>query len=132
MGRIRDMLGLAVSFGMVDFALAVFRLSLRLILKKRDKRKRMQYPELNLRIEMFGNLVDELQYWHKCISGEEGEDSLEYCEERFQDAIDACKDMRLIILEELEEYVKNCRTNDIPLDLGYYRVKRQLTESTFD
>jgi hypothetical protein len=132
MGRISVMLTGLISYGMGGLVQVVLRRSLRHILKKRDKRKRMQYPELNLRIEMFGNLVDELQYWHKCISGEEGEDSLEYCEERFQDAIDACKDMRLIILEELEQYVKDCRTNDIPLDLGYYRVKRQLTESTFD
>lgn len=92
----------------------------------------MQYPELNLRIEMFGNLVDELKYWHTCISGEEGEDSLEYCEERFQDSLDACKDMREILLEELDQYVKDCRTDDIPIDLGYYRVNRQLKETSFD
>ncbi len=92
----------------------------------------MQYPGLNLRIEMFGNLVDELSYWHKCIDGEESDDSLEYCEERFQDALDACKDMRLILLEELDQYVKDCRSNNYPTDLGYWRVKAQLVETTFD
>lgn len=91
----------------------------------------MQYPGMTLRIEMFGNLVDELTYWHKCLDQEEGEDSLEYCEERYTDALDACKDMRSILIEELDQYVRDCKTNDIPVDISYWRIKAQLIETDF-
>lgn len=92
----------------------------------------MQSPGTTLRIEMFGNLVDELKYWHTCLSDEDSDDSIEYCEERFQDVLDACKEMRLLLIEELEDYVKDCNKSDIPIDISYWRIRRQLFETTFD
>jgi hypothetical protein len=92
----------------------------------------MQYPEMTLRIEMFGNLVDELKYWHKCLEDEEGDDGIEYCEERFEDVLDACKEMRLLLIDEMEEYVTNCKTNNVPIDISYWRIKIQLNETCFE
>jgi hypothetical protein len=93
----------------------------------------MQTPDRNLRIEMFGNLVEELSYWQRCIEDEEmsGEADLDYCESRFSETLDAIREFRIILIEDLELYVKDCKANSIPVDLGYWRVKKQLYESTF-
>jgi len=82
---------------------------------------------------MFGNLVEELSYWQKCLEDEEasGECDLEYCESKFEETLDAVREFRLILIEDLEQYVKDCKEHDIPVDLGYHRVRKQLYESTF-
>ena len=84
---------------------------------------------------MFGNLVDELQYWQKCIEDEEvngdSGDELDYCESMFTETLDAIREYREMLIGDLEQYVRDCKENDIPVDLGYWRIKKQLYESTF-
>jgi hypothetical protein len=92
----------------------------------------MQNPEMNLRIEMFGNLIEDLNYWHSCCDNEENEDELQYCEQMFIDTLASVKEMRQILLEDFEEYLNDCKLNEIPVDIGYWRVRKQLQESTFE
>lgn len=91
----------------------------------------MQNPGTTLRIEMFGNLIEELNYWHYITEHEEGEYQLEYAEQMFIDTLAAVRDMREILLEELHEYKMDCRANNSPIDLSYHRIEKQLKESTF-
>ena len=92
----------------------------------------MQNPETTFRIEMFGNLVDELKYWHNCLSDENSDDSIDYCEDKFEETLTACREYREILIEELDEYVKDCRNGDIPIDLSYWRIRKQLQETDFE
>ena len=94
----------------------------------------MQNPSLTLKIEMFGNLVDELNHWNLCCEDEsvQGGDELEYCEQRFLEVLDAVKEYRELLLEEFEVYFHDCKLNKIPIDISYYRIKRQLQESYFE
>ena len=91
----------------------------------------MQRPELTLKIEMFGNMIEELNYWNYICSHEEGENEFEYAEQMFMDTLNAVKEMREILLEELNEYKQDCRNNSIPIDISYFRIEKQLKESTF-
>lgn len=92
----------------------------------------MQSPEMNLRIEMFGNLIEDLNYWHICCDNEESEEELQYCEQMFIDTLASVKEMREILLADFEEYLNDCKANEIPVDIGYWRVRKQLQESTFE
>lgn len=91
----------------------------------------MQNAGTTLRIEMFGNLIEELNYWHYVCENEEGEYQLEYAEQMFTDTLAAVKDMRDILIEELHEYKVNCRLHNEPIDISYHRIEKQLKESTF-
>jgi hypothetical protein len=92
----------------------------------------MQTPEMTLRIEMFGNLIEELNYWHNACGDEEQDENLQYCEDRFIDALEAVRDLRQALLEDLQGYLYECRSNSVPIDISYYRIKKQLEESTFE
>lgn len=91
----------------------------------------MQTPELTFKIEIFGNLIEDLNYWHLSC-GEDENDDLPYCEEKFIESLRAVRDMRAVLLEELEWYLNDCRINQVPIDLSYYRIKKQLEDSTFE
>lgn len=93
----------------------------------------MQSPGMTLKIEMFGHLVEELSYWQKCCDEEAelGGEEFQYCEDEFTKVLAAIRDFRTILIEDLDIYVKNCKEDGIPIDLGYWRIKRQLEESTF-
>ena len=90
----------------------------------------MQTPQLTFKIEMFGNLIEELNNWQRIGEEDDLMDS-DYVEDRFIETLAAVRDMRDILLKELEEYEAACRINNEPIDLGYYRIKKQLAESTF-
>ena len=80
---------------------------------------------------MFGNLIEELNYWHYVCEHEEGEHEFEYAEQMFVDTLNSVREMREILLEELNDYRIDCEANQIPIDLGYFRIQKQLKESTF-
>lgn len=91
----------------------------------------MQTPELTFRIEMFGNMIEELNYWHHVCEHEEGETEFEYAEQMFTDTLNAVRELREDLLEELNEYKNTCKTSNIPVDISYHRIQKQLEESTF-
>lgn len=91
----------------------------------------MQRPELTLKIEMFGNLIEELNYWHHVCEHEEGDREFEYAEQMFVDTLSSVKEMREVLLEELDEYRRDCEVGNVPVDISYYRIQKQLKESTF-
>jgi len=128
MGGIRDLLMLRMLSGVEDLVRAVFVKELRL---KSNKRELMQNDSLTFKIEMFGNLVEELNHWHQVCDNEEHEDSFEYCEQMFIDTLNAVKEMREVLLEDFDEYKQNCKANNQPTDLSYYRIEKQLKESIF-
>jgi hypothetical protein len=115
---------------MVGSAQNVIRIRLRSKLKKRERRIRMQTPQLTFKIEMFGNLIEELNNWQRIGEEEDLMDS-DYVEDRFVETLAAVRDMRNILLQELEEYIYDCKNTGTPVDLSYYRIKKQLAESTF-
>lgn len=91
----------------------------------------MQSQHTNHRIEMFGNLVEELSYWNDQCNHEDG-DSLDYCETKFEETLSAVKEFREELLKELYEYIRDCNEDDIPIDISYYRILKQLEQSTFE
>lgn len=95
----------------------------------------MQIASLTFKIELFGNLIEELNYWNKSCEEEsdmgEGED-LQYCEDKFLETLRSVRDMRAILLNDFTEYKLDCKTNGTPIDLSYYRIERQLKESSFE
>lgn len=91
----------------------------------------MQTPEMSFRIELFGGLIEELNMWHASCEDHE-DDDFEYCEVKFIETLKAVRDTREMLLEDLEKYLEDCKRTDIPIDLSYYRILRQLKESTFD
>jgi hypothetical protein len=118
--------------GMVGLVLTVIRTRLRPKLKNGEL---VQNPNLVLKINLFGNLIEELNHWHLCCDDEARygeEDELQYCEDKFVETLEAVRDMRALLLSDLEEYVRLCKEDNEPVDLGLYRVKKQLDESTFE
>jgi hypothetical protein len=81
---------------------------------------------------MFGNLIEELQYWHLSVDDEDEEGDLEYCEQKFLETLRAIRDLREALLDDLNVYIEKCKADNEPIDLAYYRIKKQLDESTFD
>lgn len=91
----------------------------------------MQNENLTMRIELFGSMVEELTYWNDVCNNEEG-DALEYAESKFEDSLAAVKDFRAILIDDLYGYVADCKEFDEPIDLNYYRILKQLEQSTFE
>ena len=99
--------------------------------KKLKKRGRMQDQEIVARIEMFGGLLLELKHWHLCLENEEGESPLEYLESRYNETLDVCREFRLLLIMELNEYVENCKRYNEPIDISFYRIKKDLEQNPF-
>lgn len=116
-----------VSIG-VAFVQTVSERKLSLRLKKRG---RMQDQEIVARIEMFGGLLLELKHWHLCLENEEGEEPLEYLESRYNETLDVCREFRLLLIMELNEYVENCKRDNEPIDISFYRIKKDLEQNPF-
>lgn len=80
---------------------------------------------------MFGNLVEELGYWNDQCNQEDGNELI-YCEQRFEDMLVSVRGMREQLLEELYEYIRDCKENNTPIDISYWRILKQLEQSTFE
>lgn len=88
----------------------------------------MERPDLTFKIEIFGNLVDELGYW----ATESNENDIEIAEIKFDETLAAVKEMRSLLLEDLEEYERNCKLNNEPIFLSYRVIKKELEKHTFE
>lgn len=88
----------------------------------------MQNPEMNLRIEMFGNLLQDLRYWDNCLDNGETDDELEYLEIRYDEVLEALRDFKGLLIEELTDYVEHCKKSNTPIDLSYYRIRKELEQ----
>jgi hypothetical protein len=88
----------------------------------------MQTPDRTIRIETFGELVLELNYWHD-ISDESGD--IQYAESKFLETLEAIRDYREYLINDLDIYFQECKATGTPIDLSYYRIYKQLNESTF-
>lgn len=97
---------------------------------KLKQKNAVQTPALTLKIELFGNLIEQLNHWQS-IGEEDDVMDLDYVEERFIETLAAIRDMRNVLLEDLEGYLHDCKVNNVPVDLNYFRIKKQLDESTF-
>lgn len=85
----------------------------------------MQNPQLTLKIELLGGLVEELAFWSNDLKGDE------YSDNKFEEVLDAVREMREVVLEELEDYFNECKLSGEPIALNYYRVKKELERTTF-
>ena len=88
----------------------------------------MERPDLTLKIEIFGNLVEELGYW----ADESNNDGLDIAEDKFDEVLEAVQAMRQILLEDLNEYERNCKVNNEPIFLSYRVIKKELEKHTFE
>lgn len=89
----------------------------------------MQTPERTDRIETFGELVLELNRWNEIT---EYGDNLSYIESKFMETLDAIREYRTYLLQDLDTYFIECKKDQIPIDLSYYRIYNQLKEATFE
>lgn len=88
----------------------------------------MERPDLTFKIELFGNLVEELGYWAE----ESNNGGIELAEEKFDETLAAVKEMRGLLLEDLNEYERNCKLNNEPIFLSYRVIKKELEKHTFE
>ena len=93
----------------------------------------MQKPEITLQIELFGNLVEELNYCSDLCDIEEEEfgQAIEETEERFYEVLAAVREMRDTLSNMMREYRNECEEFDIPIDINYHRIYKQLKETSF-
>lgn len=76
---------------------------------------------------MLGNLIIELKYWSEGY--EDGE--LDIVEEEFDKTLAALKEMRDVVLGELDGYFEHCKATNEPVYIPYWTVRKELRESTF-
>ena len=85
----------------------------------------MDKAEITFKIELLGHLLAELQYW-------DGEDmDLAFADQKYDETLAALKEMKGIVLEELEGYFLYVRTNNEPPYLPYYQIYRDLKNAKF-
>jgi hypothetical protein len=87
----------------------------------------MEKPEISFKLELLGNLILQLKYW--TTEFEDGE--IELVEEEFDRTLEAVREMREVLLEELDGYFEHCKVNNEPVYLPYWTVRRELRETTF-
>jgi predicted component of type VI protein secretion system len=86
----------------------------------------VENPTLTLKIELLGGLVQELSFWASL------EDGGEYGDQKFDEVLSAAQEMRVIVLDDIEEYLNDCKVNNEPVCLNYFRVRRELQACTFE
>ena len=86
----------------------------------------MERPQLTFKIELLGGLVEELAFWSNL------EDGGEYAEVKFDEVLEAVREMRLVVLCDLTEYLEDVAINNEPVCLNYIRVKKELERTTFE
>jgi hypothetical protein len=87
----------------------------------------MEKPELEFKIQLLGGLLDQLNYYT------EFEDSdLEPIEQEFQEVLAALRELREVLLGELDEYFANSQANNEPIYLPYWTIRKELRESNFE
>lgn len=87
----------------------------------------MERPEITFKLELLGHLILELKYWTSEF--EDGE--IQAVEDEFDRTLAAVKEMRQVLLEELDGYVEHCKVNNEPIYLPYWTVRKELREATF-
>lgn len=85
----------------------------------------MQRHALTLKIELFGHLLEELNYWASV------DDDIDLAEDKFKEVLSAIKEMREILLKDIEGYLNECRTTKEPINLNYVIVFKELKRATF-
>lgn len=88
----------------------------------------MQTAEMTLKIEILGNLIEELAYWNSIADNEE----IEYADDKFIETLHAVRDMREIILDDLKRYLDECKRTNDPVSLQYFSVYKELQRTTFE
>ena len=86
----------------------------------------MEVADLTFKIEVLGHLLEELHLW----SNEE--EGVAYADKKFEETLAAVKEMRDIVLNDLEEYFKHAKDNNEPIYLPYFQIRRDLQRAEFD
>jgi hypothetical protein len=87
----------------------------------------MEKPELELKIQMLGNLLDQLNYYSDMEF-----DGIEEVEADFDAVVAALKELRELLLGELDEYFADRKANNEPIYLPYWTIRKELREATFE
>lgn len=85
----------------------------------------MEKPSLTLKIELLGQLLEELNYL-----GNEP-DEIEFIDEEFDDVLAAAAELKTVVLTDLEEYFKYVKDNNEPVYLPYKIIQRDLRNAKF-
>lgn len=85
----------------------------------------MNKEDLTFKIEILGHLLSELEYW-----GNEDFD-LVIADQRFDETLTALKEIKAIVLFDLEEYFKYARDTNEPIYLPFVQIYRELKNAKF-
>lgn len=85
----------------------------------------MEKPELTFKIEMMGNLIYQLRY----IQTQFEDSGLEIVDNEFDRTMEALKEMKELVLRELDEYIEHCKANNEPVYLPYWTVRKELRQA---
>jgi hypothetical protein len=86
----------------------------------------MERPEINLKLEMLGNLVLQLKYFSEEF---EGDEDLKILETEYDKVLASMREMRELLIEDLDEYFEYCKANNEPIYLPYWTVRKELHSS---
>lgn len=85
----------------------------------------MSDPDLDFKIEILGHLLEELHLWS---SEEEG---VAFADKKFDETLAAVKEMKDVVLNDLEEYFRYVKANNEPTYLPYYQIRKDLLIAKF-
>jgi len=87
----------------------------------------MEKPEINFKLELLANLMQQLSYWAQEPSYVDEQTS----ELEFDRTLAAIYDMREALIEDLDGYFEHCKTNNEPIYLPYWTVRKELRQYRF-
>lgn len=85
----------------------------------------MTKEDIVFKIEILGHLLEELHYWS------EQEQDLDLADERFDEALAAVKEMREIVLTDLEDYFEYIKESGEPIYLPFVQIRRDIKNANF-
>jgi hypothetical protein len=91
----------------------------------------MQNEYITNKLDMFGNLIRELQYWNRLAEDESTVEGHQYCDAMFLETLEQAREMHPHVIQELDNYFQLCRAENIPIDISYYRISKELKEYSF-
>jgi hypothetical protein len=85
----------------------------------------MSDPDLDFKIEILGHLLEELHLWSL------EEEGVAFADKKFDETLAAVKEMKDVVLNDLEEYFRYVKANNEPTYLPYYQIRKDLLIAKF-
>lgn len=85
----------------------------------------MDSSDITFKIEILGHLLEELNYWS------EQDEDLELADKKYEEVMAAAKEMKEVVLTDIEEYLRHAKDNNQPIYLPYVQIQRDLKKAKF-